>query len=310
MKPPAPCRRISLLLLLTLSPFAFDGCVSIGVERRPALEVQAPTGVLEVSLYEKSSDHDSGHLVRYPVFAELHRIDGGKETAVGRSMAPAWSLLALPPGRYRLDVSKKIDDAGGIVPLAHPGSKKFDLKAGETTSLNVVLEKVPTLWIILAVVTIVALLVIGIDAASKGKLPMPPIPPLPPGMGFVAVSFAFPVGLREDAGNGPAAADVFPAKGSVVSARRVTVNFLVSMPLRENGIADGAVIALGTKSGEIEGTVSYRAEEQLVRFIPSRNFTPGEAVTVTLDLEKLTGVDGSNGKGRFSTSFTVPAPKE
>ncbi len=129
-------------------------------------------------------------------------------------------------------------------------------------------------------------------------------------MGFVAVSFAFPVGPREPGGETPSVADVFPAKGSVVSARRVTVNFLVSMPLRENGIGDGAVLALGTKSGAIEGTVSYRAQEQLVRFAPSRDFTPGETVTVTLDLEKLTAIDGRSGTGRFSTSFTVPVAKE
>jgi hypothetical protein len=307
-------RSIAVLLLVALAPFALDGCVSIGVSRKAASQAaeaaRAPdTGALEVLIYEKSADRDAGRLVHYPVFAELHRVEGGKDTVVGRSMAGGWSLPALPPGSYRLEVSKKIDDAGDIVPLEHPADKTFDVVAGQTSSATVVLEKVPTFWIILAVVTVVALVILGIDAARHGKLPMPPLPPLPPGMGFVSVGFSFPVGPHE-AGEGPWAADVFPVKGSVVAARRVTVNFLVSMPLRENGIDEGAVLALGTRSGQIEGSVSYRPEEQLVRFVPSRNFTPGETVTVTLDLAKLTGVSGASGKGRFSTSFTVPVARE
>jgi hypothetical protein len=310
MRNKAFLRRTSLALLVAFAPFALDGCVSIGVEKRPAVDTQKPSGALEVSVYEKSADRDAGRLVRYPVFAELHRVDGGKHTVVGRSMAAGWSLPELPPGRYRLAVSKKINDAGDIVPLEHPGEKAFDVVAGQTSSAAVVLERVPTLWIILAVVTVVVLVILGIDAARHGKLPLPPVPPLLPGVGFAAVSFSFPVGPRQAPGHGPFAADVFPAKGSVVAARRVTVNFLVSMPLRENGIGDGAVLALGTKSGEIDGTVSYRPEEQLVRFLPSRDFTPGETVTVTLDLEKLIGANGASGEGRFSTSFTVPVPRQ
>jgi hypothetical protein len=99
--------------------------------------------------------------------------------------------------------------------------------------------------------------------------------------------------------------DVFPAPGSVVAARRVAVTFLLSMPLVPNGVEDGAVLAVGTASGAIPGQASYLADQQLLHFAPSSDFTPGEDVTVTLDLSKLRGEAGRKGSGLSSTSFKV-----
>ena len=103
----------------------------------------------------------------------------------------------------------------------------------------------------------------------------------------------------------PAAVDVFPAPGSVVAAKRVAVTFLLSMPLATGGVEDGAVLAVGSTSGDIRGRTSYDPDEQLLRFSPSSDFAPGEEVTVTLDLSKLRGEAGRTGSGRFSTTFRV-----
>ena len=117
-------------------------------------------------------------------------------------------------------------------------------------------------------------------------------------------------GHDESSTPAPGAADVFPAKGSVVSARRVTVTFLLSAPLAPDGVDENAVLALGSKSGEIAGAVSYLERDDLLRFSPSRDFTPGETVTVTLDLSKLRGAGGREGSGKVSTSFLVPAARD
>ncbi|MGE5717681.1 MAG: hypothetical protein ACM369_13610, partial [Acidobacteriota bacterium] len=135
---------------------------------------------------------------------------------------------------------------------------------------------------------------------------LPPPPPLPLPPVFVVI----PLGGGESGMPAPGAADVFPAKGSVVSARRLTVTFLLSAPLAPDGIGENAVLALGSKSGEIPGIVSYLEHDGLLRFSPSRDFAPGERVTVTLDLSKLRGAGGKEGSGKVSTSFHVPPARE
>ena len=101
-------------------------------------------------------------------------------------------------------------------------------------------------------------------------------------------------------------ADVFPAPGSVVAARRVAVSFLMTRPLDARGIGEGAVLAVGTLSGEIPGAVTWDEADQLLRFAPSQDFRSGEEVTVTLDLGKVESTEGRSGNGRATTTFRVP----
>src|SRR5450631_2491509 len=309
MRPPF-LRRVALLLLVVLAPLALDGCVSIGVSRAdlPAPpEPGAPaTGAVTVAIYEKPADREADRHAAFPVLSELLRVDKG-ETLVARSMSATWSAIDLPPGRYRLRVTKRIDGNGDIVALDNPGDKEFDVIEGERTVVSVVLKKVTVFWIVVAALTIIALVVLAIIGINKGDLPKPPsLPPLPP------VAIAIPLGpVASETGTGmpaapaPAAVDVFPAPGSVVAARRVAVTFLLSMPLASGGVEDDAVLAVGTASGDIRGRAAYLPDEQLLRFTPSSDFVPGEEITVTLDLSKLRGVTGRTGVGRMSTNFTV-----
>jgi len=295
-------RPIAFAVLAALSPLALDGCVSVGVSHSPAAEgaPNATTGVLEVIVFEKPQDADAFRPVGYPVLSEIFRENPGGESLVGRSMSAMWTLPELPAGRYRVSVTKRITEEGDIEPLRDPSGKTFDLAAGQKTTLRVVLKKVPTGWIVLGVIAAAALIYFTVDAASKGKLP--PLPPLPPDFVVGVVLMTTPPG---PGGPVPAAADVFPARGSVVAARRVTVNFLLATPLAPGDIDEEAVLALGTLSGSLPGAISYRPGEQLLRFTPARDFTPGETVTVTLDLEKLRAVGGRSGEGKVSTTFRV-----
>ncbi len=304
-------RSTARLLLVVLAPLALDGCVSIGVSRA-ALDVpsdarnaSAPrAGALAVAIFEKAGERDAGRVASFPILSELARVTGTGEETVGRSMAPAWGLPDLSPGKYRLRVTRRLTPEGDIEPLENPGDKTFEVKAGEKTTLSVVLKKVPVFWIVLAAVTIVALVVLAI-AGARHLPPPPPLPPLLPV--FVVIPLGGPGG---SGGPVPDAADVFPAKGSVVSARRLTVTFLLSAPLAPDGVGENAVLALGSKSGEIAGAISYLERDGLLRFSPSRDFAPGETVTVTLDLAKLRGAGGNSGSGKVSTSFLVPVARE
>jgi hypothetical protein len=304
---PTLLRRVALVLLVVLAPLALDGCVSIGVSRTdlstPPEPSAPPLGAVTVAVYERPADREADRHASFPVLSELVRVDKG-ETLVARSMSPTWTAKDLPPGRYRLRVTKRIDEKGDIVPLSNPGDQAFDVAAGERTVVSVVLRKVPVFWIVVAAITVVAIIVLVIIGIDRGNLPKPPpLPPLPP------VAIVIPLGPRGGEGGptspAPAAVDVFPAPGSVVAARRVAVTFLLSMALAAGGVEDGAVLAVGTSSGDIRGTTAFLPDEQLLRFTPSQDFVPGEEVTVTLDLSRLRGDAGRTGSGRFSTTFRV-----
>jgi hypothetical protein len=300
-------RSTARLLLVVLAPLALDGCVSIGVSRADLAAPQepgaSPSGAVTVAIYEKPDDRVAGRHAAFPVLSELVRVDKG-ETLVARSMSATWTAMDLPPGRYHLRVTKRIDDRGDIVALDNPGDKEFDVIAGERAVVSVVLRKVPVFWIVVAVLTVIALVVLVIIGINKGDIPKPPpLPPLPP------IAIAIPLGPSGGEGGTaaptPDAVDVFPAPGSVVAARRVSVTFLLSMPLVSGGVEEGAVLAVGTVSGDIRGSAAYLPDEQLLRFTPSQDFAPGEEVTVTLDLSKLRGAAGRSGMGRVSTTFRV-----
>jgi len=296
---------VARLVLLAIAPAALDGCVSVGLSRSALEASGSGTAELAVSVHRTTGDRDAGLPVSHPVLSELHRLDGGARTPVARSMAAAWSLADLPPGRYVLRAARKIDGNGDVVPLKGPVEKELSLKAGERVEARVVLEKVPVLWIVLAAVTVVFLLVLLVDAADDGRLPLPPPPPLPPSL--VGVVLEVPFGRTSGpSGVEPGVADVFPAPGSVVAARRVAVSFFVTVPLDAASLEEGAVLAVGSLSGEIPGAVEWRAEDRLLRFLPARDFRTGEEVTVTLDLGKVESAGGRSGSGRATTTFRVP----
>jgi len=319
-----PARRfLAPLLLVTLAPFALDGCVSVGLSRSVREGTGPATGELAVGIYQKASDRDAGRPVSFPVLVELLRVDGATRTVVARSMAATWTIGELPPGRYALRAAKKVDDRGDVVPLSGPVEKEFALAAGERVEAKVVLEQVPVLLIVLAVITIVILVIVLLEATKSGKGKskgeshdhghdgghghghLPPPPPIPPS--FVQVAIEIPINLASaPPAAEPGVADVFPAPGSVVAARRVSVSFLMSTPIDAARIEKDAVLAVGSRSGEIQGTVEWRADERFLSFVPSQDFTGGETVTVTLDLEKVQSAGGRSGRGRVSTSFQVP----
>lgn len=297
---------IARVVLLALAPLALDGCVSVGLSRSPLEKPGTASAELRVSIHRTTGDRDAGVAVTHPVLSELIRVEEGRRTVVARSMAPSWAVAELPPGDYVLRAARKIDADGNVVPLKGRFEQEVALKAGERVQAKVVLEKVPVLWIVLAVVTVIVLVVLLIDLGKEGKLPLPPPPPLPRGFVGVVVELPFRAGAPSAPNPEPGVADVFPAPGSVVAARRVAVSFFVTTPIDERSIGKDAFLAVGSLSGEIPGSVEWMPEERLLRFVPSQDFRSGDTVTVTLDLENVESAGGRSGNGLVSTSFRVP----
>lgn len=301
----AGVRPVARIVLVALAPLAFDGCVSVGLSRSALETSGSDSAELSVTVFRTARERDAGVPVGHPVLAELSRFENGTRTIVARSMASSWSLGDLPPGRYVLRTAKRIDEAGDVVPLKGPIEKELSLTAGERVEASVVLEKVPVLWIVLAALTVVFLVVLALDAAGDGRLPLPPPPPLFPVFAGVALELPFShVSGRSSVE--PGVADVWPAPGSVVAARRAAVSFFVTVPLDETSVASDAILAVGSVSGEIPGTTEWLEEDRLLRFVPSRDFRPGDDVIVTLDLGKIAAPGGRKGSGRASTTFRVP----
>lgn len=308
MKNQATVRVTVPVLLVVLAPLLLDGCVSIGVARAPAPLLPGSSGSVQVNVYKNRADQRRNLLAPLPVFSELMRLEGGRERSVARSMAPAWRLSSLPPGRYRLKVTKQIDSQGNVELLSHPGLEDFDLRAGEQLRLSVILRKTPVFWIVLAALTVIALIILSIDLAQHSDLPdLPPhtpipLPPLP-----AVVDFDFLAGMPPERQPSPRleVADSYPRDGASAVPRRLTISFLLSRPLADDGLGASAFQALGTESGEVGGIASYSAADQLVAFAPDRELQPGERVSVTLDLAKLTTPEGARGEGKFSTTFRV-----
>lgn len=297
-----PSRPIVVAVLVAFSPLALGGCTTTVDVARSAIETpggEAPgLGSIEVLIFQTDQDRKANRLSQTPVLSEIHRVESGGDTLVGRSMSAGWFLSALPEGEYRVSVAKQITPDGDVAPLREPVRRTFDVAPSRKTTLRIVLTKPPSDWTVFGVFLAATALSFAIAAATDGK-----IPPIPPEVFIGAVVLV--AAAARPGGEAPTAADVFPAPGSVVAARKVTVNFLVGVPLAPDGFEPDAILALGTLSGDLPGTVAWQAEDQLLRFTPTREFTPGETVTVTLDLEKVRAAGGRSGEGKVSTWFRV-----
>ena len=131
VKSPTARASVARLLLVVLAPLALDGCVSVGLARSVRDGGPGRHGRGRRGRLPDDGRPRLGVPVDHPVLAELTRIENGVRTTVARSMASSWSLGDLPPGRYVLRTSKKIDENGDVVPLKGPVEKEFDVGAGE-----------------------------------------------------------------------------------------------------------------------------------------------------------------------------------
>lgn len=272
---------------------------------------------LLVRVYADADAAKAGRTAGAGTLVELFALDKrGKEVFLQRSMAGEWGVDKLPPGKYRLRVVAVIDGAGHIRD-AKPGDRdtEIELTEGQTAEVSVILKKTPTGLIVAAAVTVVVLVValaLLLDK-NQGKLPAPrlPSPPhgVPPPVPLRAVVIAPEIWVEPAWGPpppghtaaSPRVTSVVPEPGSTVPDRHVIPTLTFSQPINESRIAPGAVRMLGSKSGLIPGrTVAVNG---LLRFEPSRDLSPAETVTVTVQASGIASFEGRHLEKDFSWSF-------
>jgi hypothetical protein len=306
--------RLAPPLAAALLLFSFAGCLSTNVNVRTDGE-DAGAGIL-VRVFADPDAAKANRTEASGTLVELFSFDKrGNEIFIQRSLAGEWGVSQLPAGKYRLRVVAVLD-AGGNIRETRSGDREtdFSVKSGQTAEVKVILKKTPTGLIIVAVVTVVIIAVaIAVIAGKSGNLPPLPgqvlahLPPPPlirpiilapelwigPGYG------AFPRGPSAP----PRVTSVHPEPGSAVASRRVMPTLTLSQPLDETKIGPDTILMLGSKSGLVPGATTVH--RGLLRFAPSRDLVPGEAVTVTVRAHGVVNPDGIRLESDFSWSFQV-----
>jgi len=306
--------RLAPPLAAALLLFTFAGCLSTDVNVRTD-GTDEGAGIL-VRVYADPDAAKANRTEASGTLVELFSFDKrGKEIFLQRSLAGEWGVSQLPPGRYRLRVVAVLD-AGGNIRETRSGDREtdFSVKSGQTAEVKVILKKTPTGLIVVAVVTVVIIAVaIAVIAGKSGNMPPLPgqvlahLPPPPlirpiifaPELWIGPVDGSFP---RERSAP-PRVTSVHPEPGSVVASRRVMPTLTLSQPLDEAKIGPDTILMLGSKSGLVPGTTTVH--RGLLRFAPSRDLFPGEAVTVTVRARGVVNPDGIRLESDFSWSFQV-----
>jgi hypothetical protein len=218
------------------------------------------------------------------VLGELDRHDGDRWVTVFRSVNPAWVATGLPPGRYRVRLPARLDDAGNVVRL---GDRATEVRVveGRITEVEAVLEHVDAGLVAAGVVAAVAAAVLISDYVSEHGLPEPPAPPpeLLDLAFWVTIDLATggpwqAVADREP----PVVTSHFPAAGALVAARRPRLLLVFSERLAPASLEPDGVTVLSESAGLIPCVVSYDDANWWVAVSPQQDLPAGDAIHVTL----------------------------
>ena len=270
-----------LALLLT-------SCLSVQTNRHPSAEVKAGTGGVALRVFADDSARRAGQPGPRGLFVELERQEGKRFSPVFRSLEPAWSVLGLPPGDYRVRFTSRLNAAGEAEPLEER-SRTVKVRAGEVTEVDAVLEHVDKGLVVVGVVAAVVAAVLLHDWLDDLELPMPPLPP-PPHEVFDAIFWVSldiatsphepwaPVGPSRP----PVVTSVFPPGDALVTVDRVRVTFALSEPLDPERFADDCIEVVGNATGAVPGTTRYDPERWWAHWYPAEDLPRDDRFAVTL----------------------------
>lgn len=134
LMPRHPRQIVSLLLVLAIGA---TSCVTTDVSRGSDPRLSASE--LRVWVCRSASVAHSHRALETPVHTRLLRLDHGP-TVIGESRESIWSVSALPPGRYRLEVLGWQRPDGRVVRFRSPRSETFTVRAAEHVDVHVVLS--------------------------------------------------------------------------------------------------------------------------------------------------------------------------
>ena len=277
---------LTLLAALTAS------CFSVQSRQRPATELDGDqrreSGGIALRLFADDDARNAGQPGPRGLYVELERRKGEGWEPVFRSLEPAWSVMGLPPGSYRLRFPFRLDEQGNEMPLDER-PRKVRVRAGEVTEVDAVLEHVDKGLIAAGIVAAVVAAVLLDDWLGDHDLPKPPLPPPPhellDAVFWVSLDLATvphepwsPVGPSR----APAVTSTFPPEEALVATRHLRVNFTFSEPLQEERFGDDCIALEGEESGPIPGRARYDPERWWAVWESDETLPRGETIRATL----------------------------
>ena len=300
-------------LALLVAALLLNSCLSVQTRHHPATGVTDGSGGIALQVFADDDAQKAGTPGPRGLFIELERKAGKGYVPVFRSLEPAWSVMGLPPGEYRLRFPARLDDQGNAVKLDEE-PRVIKVLAGEVTEVDTVLEHVDKGLIVAGVIAAVALAVF----LDVHDLPVPPLPPIPPPPGVLDAVFWIsldaatppvygPPGGWVPAGPGrtPVVTSHFPPDGARVAADRVRITFALSGPLDAHTLQDGGITVLGEKSGLLPGHTTYDGNRWWLVWEGDGDLPRDETLHVTLSGEAIEDMYGNELGAPVSFSFTT-----
>ena len=308
----SPVARPFALLVAAL---LLNSCLSVQTRHRPISGAGGASGGIALQVFADDDAQKAGTPGPRGLFIELERKEGKRFTPVFRSLEPAWSVMGLPPGEYRLRFPARLDETGNAVTLDED-PRTVKVKAEEVTEVDTVLEHVDEGLIVAGVVAAVAL-AIFLDVHD---LPVPPVPPIPPPLDVVDAIFWIsldasttpvygPPGGWVPAGPGrtPVVTSHFPPDGASVTADRVRITFALSGPLDGHTLQDDGIVVLGETSGLLPGHTTYDGNRWWLVWEGDADLPRDETFHITLAKDAVEDLAGNELAAPVSFSFeTAP----
>ena len=303
---------------LLVAALLLNSCLSVQTRHHPiAAGVGADgndgKGGIALQVFADDDAQKAGTPGPRGLFIELERKEGTRFTPVFRSLEPAWSVMGLPPGEYRLRFPARLDEEGNAAPLDEE-PRTVKVLAGEVTEVDTVLEHVDKGLIVAGIFAAVALAVF----LDVHDLPVPPIPPIPPPPGVLDAVFWISLDAATTpvygppggwVAAGPARAPVvtshFPPDGARVAADRVRITFALSGPLDGATLQDDGITVLGEKSGLLAGHTSYDGDRWWLVWEGDTDLPRDETLHVTLSQEAIEDMYGNELAAPVSFGFTT-----
>ncbi len=286
-------------LCATLAALLLSSCFSVQTRRRPLDDPRAATGGVALRVFADDAARRAQSPGPRGLFVELERREAQSRYApVFRSLEPAWSVMGLPAGDYRLRFPARLDDQGNAVALDEK-PRSVRVRAGEVTEVDAVLEHVNRGLIAAGVITAVVAAVLLEDWLDDHDLPLPPLPPPPPevidAIFYVSLDIATtPPGPWTPAG--PVATPVvtshFPPADALVAARRLRVTFALSAPIA--GMRSDGITVLAEEAGVVPGTTSYDGDRWWIVWEADGDLPRNDVLHVTLAADAIEDLHGDD----------------
>jgi hypothetical protein len=285
-----PLRRGSALVLI---PLLLAGCVSTRTAGHR--DIDGEVGGVQVTVFADDDDREAGVVGPRFVQGDLERREGGRWVPVFKALSPTWTVVDLPPGKYRVRFSARLDEQGNAVALEDEG-RVFRVREGEVTEVETTIEHFPTGLVVAGIVTAVVAAVILDELLDDLDLPTPPLPSpvLADAVFHLTIDLAaFHAEAPGRPDLGPAVTSHFPEQGALVAARTVRVVFSFSEPLNPRDVEADAITVVAEKAGLVAGAVAYDPERWWLTWDAASDLPRDDVFHVTLAADAFEDLGGN-----------------